>query len=334
MKISVAMCTYNGVRHLGEQLASIAGQTRPPDELVVCDDCSGDATAGIVREFAAAASFPVRLYVNDRNLGSTRNFEQAIGRCGGDLIALADQDDVWRRDKLAQIERLFASPDRPGLVFSDAEVVGPDLRPLGHRVWEGVNIRFGARERRRCEAGRAFEVLLAREVVTGATMAFRAEFRDLVLPIPDGIKRIHDGWISLAISAAAPVAFIAEPLIEYRQHPAQQMSVELPGQEPGLLAEIRDGVGGEEARALRRNYYRREIHELEVLRERLRERVGDFPCAGALPKIEAKLAHLRARAEMPGARLGRLPRVMRELATRRYHLFSRGLVSAAKDLLA
>src|SRR5262249_46844155 len=40
--ISVAMCTYNGARYLGEQLQSIAAQTRLPDELVVCDDHSED----------------------------------------------------------------------------------------------------------------------------------------------------------------------------------------------------------------------------------------------------------------------------------------------------
>jgi GT2 family glycosyltransferase len=38
--LSIAMCTYNGALYLREQLESIAGQTRLPDELVVCDDRS------------------------------------------------------------------------------------------------------------------------------------------------------------------------------------------------------------------------------------------------------------------------------------------------------
>ncbi len=56
-KLSVAMCTYNGARYLREQLESIAGQTRPPDELVICDDCSDDATDRIVRDFANGSFF-------------------------------------------------------------------------------------------------------------------------------------------------------------------------------------------------------------------------------------------------------------------------------------
>ena len=92
---SVAMCTYNGARFLGAQLASVAAQARAPDELVVCDDRSTDETARVVEEFAAAAPFRVRLHVNERNLGTTRNFERAVSLCEGDLIALSDQDDVW-----------------------------------------------------------------------------------------------------------------------------------------------------------------------------------------------------------------------------------------------
>ena len=48
--LSVAVCTYNGEAYLGEQLLSIAGQTRPPDEMVVCDDNSSDTTVKVLEE--------------------------------------------------------------------------------------------------------------------------------------------------------------------------------------------------------------------------------------------------------------------------------------------
>ena len=136
MKISVAMCTYNGARFVGEQLESIAAQTRPPDELVVCDDCSEDTTSQIVRDFATATPFPVQLVVNESIHGSTRNFEKAISLCSGDVIALSDQDDVWRNHKLATIERCFSEDARIGLVFSDAEVVDERLNTLAPRPLE------------------------------------------------------------------------------------------------------------------------------------------------------------------------------------------------------
>ena len=72
--ISVALCTYNGEQFLSRQLESIEQQTRTPDELVVCDDCSTDRTLEILQEFAVLAAFPVRITQND-NLGFVANFE-------------------------------------------------------------------------------------------------------------------------------------------------------------------------------------------------------------------------------------------------------------------
>src|SRR5580698_1985958 len=101
MKLSVALCTYNGERFLPEQLASIREQSRLPDELVICDDASADQSVAIATRFAERAPFPVRIEANSRNLGSTPNFARAIELCNGDAIVLSDQDDVWLPDKLS-----------------------------------------------------------------------------------------------------------------------------------------------------------------------------------------------------------------------------------------
>jgi glycosyltransferase involved in cell wall biosynthesis len=93
-RISVALCTYNGERFLPQQLASMANQTRPPDELIVCDDRSSDRTIGIIREFAASATYPVKIFENKSNLGSAANFERAIRLCAGNLIA-PTRKRVW-----------------------------------------------------------------------------------------------------------------------------------------------------------------------------------------------------------------------------------------------
>lgn len=63
------MAVYNGERFIREQLDSFVRQTRLPDELVVSDNASTDRTVEIVREFAARAPFPVRLFINDSKEG-------------------------------------------------------------------------------------------------------------------------------------------------------------------------------------------------------------------------------------------------------------------------
>src|SRR3989339_673267 len=100
MNISIAMCTYNGEKYIEQQLNSFLTQTILPNELVICDDCSKDKTIEILQEFSKKAKFPVRIYLNEKNLGSTKNFEKAIGLSKGDIIFCSDQDDVWHNQKI------------------------------------------------------------------------------------------------------------------------------------------------------------------------------------------------------------------------------------------
>ncbi|MDT7602105.1 MAG: hypothetical protein QOF61_102 [Acidobacteriota bacterium] len=325
---SIAMCTYNGARHLAAQLASLSAQTRLPDELVMCDDRSEDETRAIIGEFAARAPFPVRLHVNERNLGSTKNFERAISLCAGDLIALSDQDDVWLPHKLERLAERFAACPRTGLVFTDAEVVDEDLRPTDGSLWDIVG--FGDAQQRLVRCGRALDVLLPGWTVTGATMAFRAKFKGIVLDIPDDLPIIHDGWIAAVVAAVADVEFIAEPLVKYRQHPRQQIGAPRKG---AAERDSKQGMEGAVAAARRANDYDHLIEIAERVSLRLSEREGFSDSGGARRRLDALVGHLRTRADLPQSRLRRSGYVLRELLTWRYHLYSNGVSSAVKDLL-
>ena len=330
MSFSVAMCTYAGARFVGAQLESIAAQTRPPGELVVCDDRSPDETARIVEEFAARAKFPVRLHVNERNLGSTKNFERAISLCTGDLIALCDQDDVWLPRKLAQLEEEFARRPRAALVFSDAEVADEAGRPTGRRLWESV--RIGGAELERLREGKGLGDLLAGATVTGATAAIRADLRRLVLPIPTGLPLIHDAWIALLAACVGEVVAVEEPLVLYRRHAGQQVGPLGRKTAAGGLDAL---ATGEAASALgRANPYEETLAVARAVRDRLLERRGEgFEAGAALAGLGARIAHLEARRGLPRARLRRAWPVLRELVTLRYRHYSNGVASAAKDLL-
>ena len=325
MKISIAMCTYNGADFLSDQLESIIAQSRRPDEIVVCDDGSTDETQTLLKQFAATSPVAVTLDFNEENLGSVKNFEKAISLCTGDIIALSDQDDVWRADKLELIEDAFRTAPKAGLVFSDAEVVDEKLKSLERRMWDDVG--FDAHKRKLVRAGRSLEVLINGWTVTGATMAFRSEFVKLSLPVPDGIAMIHDGWIALAIAAVAEVVMIEQPLVKYRQHGKQQIGA--PGKkqdvepEPNLIQAFR-----------RRNSSAALYKILATLEERLLAHAASYDTRNALSFVGDYSFHLNVRANLPQNRLTRLPRILRELLTRRYHEYANGFKSAAKDLVS
>ncbi len=282
----------------------------------------------LLKKFATESPIPITLHINDQNLGSVKNFERAITLCTGDVIALSDQDDVWRNDKLQLFESVLNNSPSAGLVFSDAAIVDENLSPLNRRMWDEVG--FDAHKRKLVRTGRALEVLITGWTVTGATMAFRSPFVKLSLPIPDGIAMIHDGWIALTIAAVADVVAVDEPLIQYRQHAQQQIGA------PARKATEPEPHGAQAIEtAFRRRNSSAELHKiLETLEARLLAHASDFDTRKALSFVGDYAFHLNVRANLPQRRLNRLPGILRELLSLRYHEYANGFKSAAKDLVS
>jgi hypothetical protein len=162
-------------------------------------------------------------------------------------------------------------------------------------------------------------------------MAFRSRFRDLVLDIPGDLALIHDGWIALMIASVAGVSFIEEPLVKYRQHARQQIGARRRKSDECTPAAGLEGV----RKAMRRTTsYDKMIEIGNRARQRLAERRDAYGSEEALALLDARLTHLRARANLPEGKLSRARCVLKELLSRRYHLYSNGVYSAVKDLLA
>lgn len=216
MDISVALCTYNGEPHLAEQLASLTSQTLPPTELIICDDGSRDETVEIANQFAASAPFAVKVLRNETNLGVASNFTCATRNCSGEFVAFCDQDDVWLPHKLERLmQALRARPDAT-VVFSDAQRVTHELHPMPGSLWETLPMPTSV-----SRGGPLFPHLLKRSLVTGATMLVNREAAMRLLP--PGEFWLHDEWLALFAAAAGQIVAVAEPLIQYRQHPGQQV---------------------------------------------------------------------------------------------------------------
>lgn len=314
LRVSIALCTYNGAVYLGEQLQSILKQSRLPDEVVICDDGSTDRTIEIARKFAADAGFPVRISVNENNLGTTRNFEKAIRLCQGDVIVLSDQDDCWYETRLSMLEQTFLSDPSVGVVFSDADLMDENSHLLGKRLWKTFGLREGRSER-------ALDVLLQHNVVTGATMAFRSELRDIVLPIPE--IATHDFWIAFILSVVSEIRAVPLPLIKYRKHSAQQIGV--------LYFGIRESVA--KAKRIGAAEYLNQASQYAMARDRIQQHRSGREFEKQIELVEGKVRHMSLRAALPAARWRRLPTILQQTVNGDYFRFSEGLKSIAKDVV-
>lgn len=310
--ISVAMCTYNGAKYLPEQLKSIAEQSLPVNELVVCDDRSKDNTIEIIREFAATCDFKVHIHINEQNLGSTKNFEKCLSLCTGDIIFLCDQDDQWRNDKVRlQVDYLNAHPSVDA-VFSDAMKMDGDSKPVGHTIWQ--EIEFNARKRSKWKNGKPHEILFTGFVVTGATLAIRKSCLARLMPFPTHVPDlIHDAWMAIVLSLENKIDFIEDTLIYYRIHASQQVGF---GNKVDKV-ELKDRfVRDRSAKLIPLQEKAYKLHELYMLL-----RAIPYIRKEKLVKLYLAQRHFHRRASLPKNRVQRLFPVLNQLV-RGHYLFS------------
>ena len=102
-KIGIVLATYNGEKYLTQMLDSLLAQTRPADFIVAVDDGSKDSTPEILKSYQDR--LPLQISVSPQNMGHrsafSKSLELARPQLGDDdLIALADQDDVWQEGKV------------------------------------------------------------------------------------------------------------------------------------------------------------------------------------------------------------------------------------------
>jgi hypothetical protein len=297
-------------------LDSFATQSRLPDELVVCDDRSQDGTLDVLRDFARRAPFAVKIVSNREQMGSTRNFEQSIGLCCGDLIALSDQDDVWHPSKLSTIENRFANDPALGLVFTNGDLIDQHGSRLSGDMWSRFRFSHKLQQRLRREPD-AYDLLLSRCFITGATIVFRATLREVALPIPGHTPTfIHDRWVASIAASVTRVEALDEKLIAYRLHPAQQMGV---GKKPILQEWLTPYNCSSDATAL------------AVMHDRLAGHGTAKP--EFMTSLETRRRHLQARSNLPGTLLNRVSGVAKECIHKRYQRYPLGRAYAAKDLL-
>lgn len=330
-KISIALCTYNGAKFLREQLESYTGQTRLPDELVICDDFSSDETLQIIENFAQKAPFDVRFFSNEQNLGVIKNFEKAVGLCNGDIIFLSDQDDVWMPEKIALTLEEFNKSSDIGMVFSDTELVDENLESLGLYL---SDIIFTEKIRDLDNSKKFFKELLKRNYITGAALAFRSDFREKILPFPEDISEmIHDGWIAFVLYLSAKYSFIEKPLIKYRQHSYQHLG--LATENP--LKKLSGNAVYSYVAEVRQTEYNRVIGILAEFKKRPElhaelKRIEPLALETSKEILDA-IDHLNYRASLPNNQIFRLNAIVQEVWRGRYGLHSNGILSAAKDLI-
>lgn len=203
-RVSVAMASYNGAKYIGEQLVSILSQLPEDGEIVISDDGSTDETLSVIDEITRKnADADIRV-IKGPGAGVKKNFENAIRNCRGDIIFLADQDDIWETGKVESVLKFFEKT-RVTCVVHDCTVVDETGRVMLDSFFIHKNSGAGALKN------------IIANTYMGCCMAFRRELLPIVLPIPEDIE-MHDQWIGILSDKYGISYFLQKKLLRYRRH--------------------------------------------------------------------------------------------------------------------
>ena len=200
--ISVCMATYNGQRYIKEQIDSILCQLGETDELVISDDHSSDATAGIIKSYKDKR---IKFFYNELKRGVTHNFENALNKSHGDIIFLADQDDVWLPGKLDMMVA-FMEQGRYDVVECKCALVDSELNVIKESYY---SYEF---PQKKSVFGN-----FVKNSWLGCCMAFKREALEAALPIPEKASA-HDLWLCLYMQMHFKCGYMPDVLHLYRRH--------------------------------------------------------------------------------------------------------------------
>jgi glycosyltransferase involved in cell wall biosynthesis len=215
VKLSVCITTYRRAALLDRSLASLAAQTRPPDEVVVSDDCSPDETAAVAEKWRSRFQ-GFTYHRNQKNLNMPGNLNVAIARTTGAYVANLHDGDTYARDLLEKWEAALDAYPTAGFVFcgiggwptaaaSQAGIVLHDVDPLtpGRTFFERHFLRRFT------------------SIVWGTVMARRVAYEKL-LPFDPAFGFVSDVDMWMRMCLEYDVAYVREPLLILDHDPSPE----------------------------------------------------------------------------------------------------------------
>lgn len=204
------MATYNGEKFIREQLDSIVNQTHENLEIIIQDDGSTDATPDIIREYSIKDP-RIEFFQNQENLGIIQNFRDLIKKSTGTYLALSDQDDIW---KLNKIEVLLNHINGQSLIYTDSSLIDESGNSTGETLLNKL--------KRKPNHGKMLLNLLESNTISGHASLFESSLGSTSIDLLDETRPadefMYDQIIGVAASLTGGVSYYEEPLTYHRQH--------------------------------------------------------------------------------------------------------------------
>ena len=219
VRVSVIIPTYRRPEFLRRAIESVLNQTFQEFELIVVDDCSGDLTHQVMKNYTDPRICFLQ-HKTKKGGAAARNTGIRISQ--GQYIAFLDDDDEWLPEKLKlQVDLLNNSPWEVGVVYTGYNKVAKETGEL---------LAYKA-------ATKTGNLSLALHdknwVGTTSSVLFRKECIETVGLFDENLSSLQDYDLWIRISREFEFASINQPLVIYQVH-TERISTNLEALRQGL----------------------------------------------------------------------------------------------------
>lgn len=216
--VSVIVASYNHAKFLEQRMDSLICQTYQDIEIIVIDDCSHDNSLEVLRKYESHPK--VKLIIRDKNGGWVAVSNQGAEMSVGEFVIFANCDDACDPRMIERlVDAMHANPSagisycRSLMIDEDNKLLGDDFlgREKAFRTKCYHDVLLTQKEMSR--------FLLHSCVIPNLSAAlFRRECYISAGGLTSAYRVCSDWDLFFRVVVRYDVAYIAEPLNEFRQH--------------------------------------------------------------------------------------------------------------------
>ena len=206
--VDVLVATYNtDATYLKKQIQSILKQTYQNLHIYISDDCSTKPEIKeILKEFAQKDK-RIKLFLQSQNLGYNKNFEFLLNQSTAEYITFSDHDDIWYLDKIEKSLQKLKN-EKVDMVYCNCRQINEKGIVLKENYFKYKNIPL---------INKTGKLAISRWAGNGCSQLITKDVKQKMLPFKEQVIA-HDWLAGFIANEGKGIAYIKEPLFDYRLH--------------------------------------------------------------------------------------------------------------------
>ena len=206
--VDVLVATYNtDATYLKKQIQSILKQTYQNLHIYISDDCSTKPEIKeILKEFAQKDE-RIKLFLQSQNLGYNKNFEFLLNQSTAEYITFSDHDDIWYLDKIEKCLQKLKN-EKVDMVYCNCRQINEKGIVLKENYFKYKNIPL---------INKTGKLAISRCAGNGCSQMITKDVKQKMLPFKEQVIA-HDWLAGFIANEGKGIAYIKEPLFDYRLH--------------------------------------------------------------------------------------------------------------------